>query len=77
MCDGISADEVFTVCSTNDTLLAALYLMNHRLMKFMVAIACESKINEIKATKQTLIKNAKAKEILDVLAKWRTSYDPK
>ena len=47
MCDGMSADEVFPMCSTNDALLAALCLMNHRLMKLMVAIACESKINEI------------------------------
>ena len=39
MCDGMSADEAFPACSTNDTLLAALYLMNHRLMNFMVAIA--------------------------------------
>ena len=71
------ADEAFPACSTNDTLLAALYLMNHHLINFMVAIACENKINEIKATRQTLIKNAKEKEILDILAKWMTSYDPK
>ena len=61
-CDGMSADEAFPVRSSNDTLVAALYLTNHRLMKLMVTIACENKINEIKATLQTLIKNAKEKQ---------------
>ena len=77
MCDGLPAEEVFPVCSSNDTLVAALYLVNHRLMKFMLAIACENKIDDIKTTRQKLIRNSKEKEILDMLAKWKTSHDPK
>ena len=77
MCDGLPAEEVFPVCSSNDTLVAALCLVNHRLMKFMVAVACENKIEEIKTTRQKLIKNLNEKEILDALAKWKTSHDPK
>ena len=73
-CDGLPAEEVFPVCSSNDTLVAALYLMNHRLLKFMVAIACENKIDELKRIRQKVSMNSD--DVLSVRTEFKTFRDP-
>ena len=72
--DGSPAADVYPACSSNDTLVAALYLMNYRLLKYMVAIACENKIDEFKRIQQKVSMNSA--EILAIYADWKEFHDP-
>ena len=49
-------------------------MMNCRFLKYMVAIACENKIDEFKRIRQKVSINSEG--VLDISAEFKTFYDP-
>ena len=73
MCGGKPAREVFPACKSNDTLVAALYLVKYHFMRFMVVMTCTNKIKELQNNRQKV--NDNCAEILAIHAAWHQFHD--
>ncbi len=71
---GMLAADSIPACKSNDTLVAALYLVNYQFMRFMVLMTCTNKIEELKKIWQKVRVNSA--EILAIYVEWKKLYDP-
>ena len=74
MCSGMPAGETHPACKSNDTLVAARYLVNYHFMRFMVQMTCTNKIEELKKIRQKVHVNSA--EILALYVEWKRFANP-